>query len=198
VTALLLALLLVMLLGGCAGLPQGDGGASYPMTATADVSLDVSFHAQGRFSANYEEKVFAARFDWRHEPDVDEIEVISPFGTTVAGLTRTGKTVAVQRGDGPQHTQQMEDWETLTKQTFGFPLPVESLAYWVRGVPAPEAPATVTRDAAGRPDSLRQQGWTVQYHYAAAAREPERLDILYGETVGLRLRMDRLLLLENE
>jgi outer membrane lipoprotein LolB len=191
-------MLLVTLLGGCAGLPQGDGGVSSPMTATATATADVSFHAQGRFSAFYEEKVFAARFDWRHEPDMDEIEILSPFGTTVAGLTRTGKTVTVQRGNGPQHTQQMEDWATLTTQAFGFPLPVESLAYWVRGVPAPEAPAAVTRDATGRPDSLRQQGWTVQYNYAAATREPERLDIRYGETVGLRLRMDRLLLLENE
>ncbi|MDR0250254.1 MAG: lipoprotein insertase outer membrane protein LolB [Burkholderiales bacterium] len=180
-------------LTGCVGLPRGDDDASYAMT-----TVDVSFHAQGRFSARYEEKAFAARFDWKHTPESDVIDIISPFGTTVASLTREGETITVQQGDRPQRTQQVDDWETLVVQAFGFPLPVKNLAYWIRGVPVPEARAAITRDAVGRFDSLRQQGWVVQYSYAGAAREPERIDICYGETVGLRFRIDRLLLLENK
>jgi outer membrane lipoprotein LolB len=184
--------LAIALLGGCTSLPRDDDGALYAIQATEDVP----FHAQGRFSARYEEKAFAARFDWRHAPDADEIEFISPLGTTVARLTRAGETITVQQGDDSQHTA--TNWEALTTQVFGFPLPVDDLAYWVRGVPAPEAATAVTRDDAGRLDHLRQQGWTVQYSYTAAAREPERLDIRYGETIGLRLKMDQLVLPGHE
>ncbi|MDR0770495.1 MAG: lipoprotein insertase outer membrane protein LolB [Burkholderiales bacterium] len=188
------ALLAMVLLGGCAGLPRGDDGAPQAMMTTADMP----FHAQGRFSAHYEDKALAARFDWQHTPESDAIEFLSPLGTTVARLTRVGETITVQQGDDPQRAQQADNWETLTTQVFGFPLPVEGLAYWLRGVPSPETPAAITRDAGGRLDSLRQQGWTIQYGYAAATREPERLDVRYGETIGLRLKIDRLLLLENK
>ncbi|MCL2308853.1 MAG: lipoprotein insertase outer membrane protein LolB [Proteobacteria bacterium] len=186
--------MLTALLVGCAGLPHGDDNASYT-AATADVP----FHAQGRFSARYEDKALAARFDWRHTPgeDMDEIELISPLGATVASLTRVGDTMTVQQGDHPPRTQQSADWEDSTAQVFGFPLPVKSLAYWLRGVPAPGA-AAVTRDAVGHFDSLRQQGWTVQYSYAAEVNGPERIDIHYGDTVGVRLKIDRFLLLENK
>ncbi|MDR2172628.1 MAG: lipoprotein insertase outer membrane protein LolB [Burkholderiales bacterium] len=180
------ALSAVALLSGCAGLPHGDDDASYT-AATADVP----FHVQGRFSVSYEEKAFAARFDWQHAPESDTIEIISPLGSTYALLTRSGKTVTVQRGSDSQRTQQVDDWETLAGQTFGFPLPVTSLSYWIRGVPAPGTSTVVTRDAVGRFDSLRQQGWAVQYSYATAAHEPERIDIQYGETVRLRFRIDR-------
>ncbi|MDR2244846.1 MAG: lipoprotein insertase outer membrane protein LolB [Burkholderiales bacterium] len=174
------------LLTGCAGLPHDGDDASYVAAAA-----DAPFHVQGRFSARHEEKAFVARFDWQHGPELDIIEIISPLGSTYALLTRSGKTVTVQRGSDPQRTQQVDDWETLAAQTFGFPFPITSLAYWIRGVPSPETPASVTRDAVGRFDSLRQQGWTVQYSYAVAAHEPERIDIQYGETIGLRLRIDR-------
>ncbi|MCL2296900.1 MAG: lipoprotein insertase outer membrane protein LolB [Proteobacteria bacterium] len=188
--ALWAAALAAALLTGCVSVPRGEEAASY-----ATETADVPFHAQGRFSARYEDKAVVARFDWRHTPDTDEIKLTSPLGTTVAVLTREGDTITVQQGDRPQHTQHLADWEDLATQTFGFPLPITSLSYWLRGVPAPGA-ATVTRDAIGRFDNLRQQGWTVQYSYAAAAREPERVDIQYGETLGLRFRVDRFLLLE--
>ncbi|MDR0247891.1 MAG: lipoprotein insertase outer membrane protein LolB [Burkholderiales bacterium] len=188
-----IALAAMVALAACTSLPRGDENVF-----DAAITEDVSFHAQGRFSARYEEKAAVARFDWRHTPDTDEIELISPLGATVATLTREGETITVQQGNRPQRTQQVADWEDLTTQTLGFSLPVKSLAYWIRGVPAPEAPAAATRDAVGRFDSLRQQGWAVQFSYTGATCEPERIDIRYGETIGLRLRVDKLLLLGNK
>ncbi|MCL2872063.1 MAG: lipoprotein insertase outer membrane protein LolB [Betaproteobacteria bacterium] len=177
------AMLAAVLLAGCASLQRGGDDVSEVSAA------DVPFHAQGRFSARYEEQAVAARFDWRHAPDADDIHLIAPLGVTVARLTREGEIVTVERADHSQHTQRVTDWGELTTQAFGFSLPVESLAYWIRGVPMPGA-AAITRDEAGRIDSLRQQGWEIQYGYAEA-HEPERLDIRYGETVGLRLKIDQ-------
>ena len=179
------------LLAGCTSLPRG-GDDRVEASAT-----DVAFHAQGRFSARYEDQAVAARFDWRHAPDTDEIRLIAPLGVMVGRLTREGEIVTVERADHSQHTQRVTDWGELTTQAFGFALPVESLAYWIRGVPMPNVPAAITRDASGRIDSLRQQGWEVQYGYAEA-REPERLDVRYGETVGLRLKIDQFSLSEAQ
>ncbi|MDR2710014.1 MAG: lipoprotein insertase outer membrane protein LolB [Burkholderiales bacterium] len=164
----------------------------------SQAAADSSFHAQGRFSArfstNHGEEALAARFDWQHAPDADEIKLIAPLGATVARLAREGDTVTVEQVGRAPRAQQVTNWDELTTQTLGFPVPVESLSYWLRGVASPGA-AAVTRDAAGRIDSLRQHGWEVQYSYAES-RQPDRLDIRYGETVGLRLKIDTITLPE--
>jgi outer membrane lipoprotein LolB len=53
--------------------------------------------------------------------------------------------------------------DSLMEQALGFSLPVSGMRDWLHGRPAPGAPSNITRAADGRPDTLRQSGWTVRY-----------------------------------
>lgn len=179
---------MMWLLLACAGAP------TVPTACHDDAllasALDLPFSVQGRFSARAEQDAFSAAFDWQHAPLRDQITLRSPLGTTLAQLMRDHKTITVYLEDG-QTNWQGSDWQALAQQTLGFPLPVDGLVYWLRGLAVPEMPAGVSLDSNGRIEQLRQDGWQIDYRYASAeAKLPLQLDARYGDTIFLRVRID--------
>jgi outer membrane lipoprotein LolB len=52
--------------------------------------------------------------------------------------------------------------EALLEEQLGWKLPVSHLAWWVRGLPAPDS-KSLTLDGDSRLASLEQDGWQVEY-----------------------------------
>jgi outer membrane lipoprotein LolB len=63
------------------------------------------------------------------------------------------------------------DSESLTERVLGFRLPIEGLADWVRGRPAPE---------------LERRGWRVEYQGRDSQQRPTRMRLTYP---GVELRL---------
>jgi outer membrane lipoprotein LolB len=53
--------------------------------------------------------------------------------------------------------------EVLLEEQLGWKLPVSNLAWWVRGLPAPDSKSRLTLDGDSRLASLEQDGWKVDY-----------------------------------
>lgn len=144
-----------------------------PFRAPASVSaaLDASFNVSGRLSANLDGKGHVANFDWRHEPPRDEVAINSPLGNTVAKVLRDDAGVTLL-ADGKRW--QADDVESLTQQVLGWPLPLSNLAWWIRGLPAPDLPSRVDADGA-----LEQQGWRIRFVRDADgdAGHPKRVEM---------------------
>lgn len=177
----------IALLNGCGGTIalRNDNDAAQ------EVIRDAPFAAKGRFSARIEEEAFVASFDWQHTPQHDSIELISPLGTRVALLERNAQEVIIRQGEAENATWRGQDLQKLTQDALGFPLPVNGLIYWIRGAPMPQINAGITRDAQGRLEQLRQDGWEMSYRYAQSdASRPLQIDARYGETISLRIRID--------
>jgi outer membrane lipoprotein LolB len=71
----------------------------------------------------------------------------------------------------------------------GFEPPLNSLRYWIQGVPDPASPSTETPDAQGYLGSLAQSDWTVTftaYMQTAAGALPQKLTVTRGK-VRVRL-----------
>ncbi len=95
----------------------------------------------------------------------------------------------MRTGDG--HRAEASDWEALTQQAFGFPLPITGLAAWIRGVPRGGAPYAIEPDTAGRTAVLRQDGWEIVYGYAdGPGAVPSRLRLVYPD-IEIRIVVDR-------
>ncbi|KZE33434.1 outer membrane lipoprotein LolB [Crenobacter luteus] len=126
-----------------------------PGPASVQLSpVDAPFSAAGRIAVNADGRGHYGNFEWRHAPDRDELSILSPVGSTVARLTRDGDGVALE-ADGKTH--RAPDVETLTEETLGYPLPLENLVWWIRGLPAPDEPAE-------RVDGgIAQQGWRIRF-----------------------------------
>ncbi|MDR1529293.1 MAG: lipoprotein insertase outer membrane protein LolB [Burkholderiales bacterium] len=183
------------LLSSCGGSLVIHDASSFPENKIKDAP----FAMQGRFSAQAGDDVYVAAFDWRHAPPRDAIDFVSPLGNRIASLTRDEKEIVIMRGNDNRGVWQGSDLQTLTQETLGFPLPVDGLIFWIRGIPTPRKTNGIALDAQGRLAQLKQEGWVIDYQYARTdAALPLQIDARYGETISLRIRIDAWLNDDND
>ena len=174
-----LVLVLLVAVAGCATAPPERAGSTA-------IAPDTAFEASGRLTAKHRNEAAAANFRWTHAPGRDELTLATPLGSTLARLSGSAREVSLELPDG--RSAQAPDWETLTANALGAPIPVRGLASWVRASPHAASAHAVERDDAGRVAVLRQDGWEIVYGYADAKR-PRTLRLSYPET-EIRLVLD--------
>jgi outer membrane lipoprotein LolB len=153
---------------------------------------DAPFSIAGRISARRGANGVAGGFVWTHAPAHDEIDLSTPLGQTLARLSGEPGNVSITLSDGRVETA--ATWRALTDRALGVTIPVEGLAWWIRGHPAPTSPSSVERDDRGRVSVLRQNGWEIVYAYGDdAASAPRRLTLTYagGEPIDVRIVVDQ-------
>ncbi len=182
---ILFASALVGVLAGCTLAPAVRGDAP--------VAADQSFNIGGRLSAKRGTTGGAANFHWDHAADHDRVDLSSPLGQVYARIDGTAGRVTVVRPDGA--TQVFHDWSAMTEALLGAPVPMDDLAFWIRGVARAGTGSTAESDAAGRVLVLRQQAWEIVYAYPddAPSTRPSRLVLTYPgvEPVEVRVVVDR-------
>jgi outer membrane lipoprotein LolB len=168
-------------LAGCASAPA-------PRTqAEIEAAGSSGFELAGRLSARSGDAAATANFRWTHRSDRDELVLSTPLGQTLAHLDGDPARVRLELPDG--RIAQAPDWEALTSEALGVPIPVRGLAWWVRGLPRPGAEHSIDRDADARIAVLRQDGWEIVYSYGGAGALASRLRLAVGE-VEIRLALD--------
>ncbi|HQR10356.1 MAG TPA: lipoprotein insertase outer membrane protein LolB [Casimicrobiaceae bacterium] len=180
-----LACALGIMLAACTSTPVVRG--------EAPVAADQSFNVGGRLSAKRGTSGAAAVFDWDHAPSRDRIDLSSPFGQVYARIDGASDRVIVERADGTKEA--FRDWRAMTDALLGAPVPMDDLAYWIRGVARAGAQSSAERDSSGRVVVLRQQAWEIVYAYPddAPSARPSRLVLKYPdvEPVEVRVVVDR-------
>jgi len=176
-----IVLALAATLAACATPPRVD------VAAAAVAPVDAPFELSGRLSARHGENGVAASFRWVHGPETDELLLATPFGQALARLSGGANGVVLELQDGG--AARSGDWESLTREALGVPVPVRGLAWWVRGAPHPASAHAVERDTAGRASVLRQDGWEIVYGYRDEGAQPSRLVLAYPG-IEVRLAVD--------
>jgi outer membrane lipoprotein LolB len=172
-------LALAFLAAACTTLPREGDVAIEP---------DRAFALRGRLSAQHGADALTAGFDWSHAPDNDRMALSTPLGTTLAVMTRAADGVAIELADGRRATA--ATFDALTASAFGIAIPIDGLAYWVRGSPRAGGAYRAERDAQGRTAALDQDGWRLVYTYAdAAARRPRLITLAYPD-IAMRVVVD--------
>jgi outer membrane lipoprotein LolB len=174
-------LALAATLAACATPPRVD------VAPAAIAPADAPFELSGRLSARHGDTGVAASFRWRHVPGTDELLLSTPFGQALARLSGGAHGVVLELQDGG--VARAGDWESLTREALGVPVPVRGLAWWVRGAPHPASEHAIERDAAGRASVLRQDGWEIVYGYRNEDVRPSRLVLAYPG-IEVRLALD--------
>lgn len=151
---------------------------------------DAAFDAAGRLSARHRSEAAAANFRWAHRDTGDELVLATPLGQTVAELAGDAARVRLTFPDG--RVTEATDWESLTANVLGAPIPVRGLAWWIRGAGHPGSRHTVERERGGtRTTLLRQDGWEIVYDYTGDSARPSRLRMTYPDT-EIRVAVDSL------
>ena len=100
---------------------------------------------------------------WRYQnPQAYTLHFIAPLGLNSARITVDQKGARLQ--ESGQATQTAPSAEQLMAHYFGQSWPVDDLAYWVRGMPAPGQVTKITQDIHHHIQTLQQDGWHITYH----------------------------------
>ena len=90
---------------------------------------------QGRISVSVQNNpptAMSAGFLLRGNAVQGELDLYSPFGTTLAALQWRPQSVQLLQGQTPEH---FESLDQLTQKTTGATLPIEAIFAWLRGHP---------------------------------------------------------------
>lgn len=122
---------------------------------------------------------------WRQDNDAYELELSSSFlgmgRTTLEGVPGF---IELTLPGGDQY--QSGDPEALVEAATGWQLPINSLTWWIRGLPGPEGDFRLYFDKQDRLALIRQQGWEIRYDRWKAFIDdlpplPARLTAVKGE-----------------
>lgn len=135
----------------------------------------------GKVAVRTPQEQRSANYDWRQQQDQYRMMISGPFGVGRNTLQGHPGAVELSNSDG---TFQAATPEALMAQRMGWSLPISSLHDWIRGLPSPQSSHSMTHDACGFPDTLQQDGWTIQYtrwDYADGYWLPGRLKMSYED-----------------
>jgi outer membrane lipoprotein LolB len=153
-----------LLLQACAGVETRQPGvgdeAAYRERA-ARVGAYGQWGFTGRLSLDDGEDGGSGSLSWNTTAESTALEFRGAMGRGAWQLriTPTGATLA--ESDGSVHSA--PSVETLVRNRIGWAIPVEALAWWVRGLQAPGMVDAAALDADGRLLSLAQFGWDIEF-----------------------------------
>lgn len=152
--------------------------------ALAPRVLSSNFTAAGRVAARDTgdtRRGFSGGFSWTHRPAEDIVELLTPLGQIAARMTMTAAGADIELSDGSRTFA--ADPERFLADALGITLPVNALPYWLQALPVATSAFRAEADALGRPTTLWQNGWQIQYtEYAdaTAGSYPARMQLALG------------------
>jgi len=170
-----IALLWLVLLGGCSLLPTAPAPVARPAQPEA-----AGFALNGRIAIRHDGSRHSAGLRWVHRMESDELLLQGPLGQTAARVYRDAQGATLDDGS---KRYQAADAESLMQEVLGWQLPLGGLHQWLLGRAA-DGDAQIERDERGRIVLLRQDGWEVRYQRYdgdAADSLPSRLQLSRDE-----------------
>jgi len=145
------------------------------------------FQLKGRVAVATGSDGFNARLRWTQSGKQTHMSLDGPLGAGGVQVTSDGSAVSIVTSRGDRLENDAAKAELTNK--LGFDPPIDSLRYWVLGVPEPGHPAQETLDAQQRLATLEQDGWQIQYtDYMSVSGEwlPSKLTL---QRQGIRVRL---------
>lgn len=117
---------------------------------------------QGKLGIRTPDDNGSASLKWTQEKTDYQLNLSGPLGQKRMIITGTPGKVRLEQTGEP--AEEAKTPEALIKKQLGWTLPVTQLAYWVRGVPAPQTRITrIEQNSDGLIAQLEQGGWLINY-----------------------------------
>jgi outer membrane lipoprotein LolB len=159
------AILLAALLTSCSSLPPLDDeqrmrAPLYEQRAARLSGVD-SWALQGRLAISDDADGGSGQFSWRQGDGSSRMDFHGALGRGAWRLQADASGAELEFADGTLHRARSID--SLVRRQVGWAVPVEALAWWVRGLAAPGRVQQRVLDEAGRLSQLRQDGWDIEF-----------------------------------
>lgn len=144
----------------------------------------------GRVAITTSEDGWNATLYWKQFPEKYEIKVIAPFGGGTVMLQGNRSGVMLYADDAPPEFA--VNATRLLARRLGWHLPVDSLRYWMLGLPDPSIQlqeSMIRLDRNNRLSNLSQSGWKVQFLRYQQVNGYELPDKIFLENDELSVRV---------
>lgn len=169
-TAALLLLAGLITLSGCTRIqlaPLPEGMTTQPPANWAERTRQVSqfnhWVLSGKLAVRQPSNSATAVINrWQQQGEYYELHLSSSFlgmGTTRLKGTPGFMELTLSNGD----LFRSSDPEQLVQAATGWQLPVDSLVWWLRGLPAPDSNSRLLFDQSDRLAIIEQNGWEIRY-----------------------------------
>ncbi len=162
-------------LSGCSQLPVKTSTTTKPATSAASKETlwkqrqrllvnDVNWNLKSKVALRFRAENASFGLNWAQKSAQHYVmQITNPItGGIVAKLSRDRSGVTLLADDGKVYRD--SDEERLLQRQAGIGLPLKGMQYWVRGLASPQYKTQkLTLDAYGRPQSLQQAGWKIDY-----------------------------------
>ena len=131
----------------------------------------------GKISLDDGDEGGSGRLQWDVNQDVSVLDFHAAMGRGAWHLDFGPQGATLKEADGVVRTATTVN--TLIQDRMGWPIPVDALQWWVRGLAAPDAIEAQQLDSEGRMAQLQQLGWSVifkRYSEDAGIAMPVRLE----------------------
>ena len=191
---LLAGVLVLLWLAGCQSVPKAVAPTATPEQVAAgwparraQLQTRAQFTAQGRIGVVAGTDGFNAKVRWLQDGARSTVSLDGPLGVGGVRIVADAGALTLTTPSGQALDSQAAHDELVRRM--GFEPPLNSLRYWVQGVPDPTSPSTETPDAQGYLGSLAQSGWAVTfgaYMQTADGALPQKLTVA-RDTVRVKL-----------
>jgi outer membrane lipoprotein LolB len=134
--------------------------AAWPARRAA-LQARAQFTAQGRIGVAAGSDGFQGHLRWIQDGARSTVSLDGPLGVGGVRVVNDAGVLTVTNPSGEALDSEAAR-DSLTRR-MGFEPPLNSLRYWIEGVPDPGTTGTESLDAHGYLGSLLQSGWTVTY-----------------------------------
>ncbi len=200
--------LVLFALSGCVSVPRGQGGGAAVVERVSDqartaetarqawLQAHPQWSFQGRVAISKDRNGGSGRIDWQQDGPRYRVQLSAPVtrqSWVLTGDTTTGAGRLEGLDGGPRSGP---DAEQVLLDATGWTIPVNQMPDWVRALRIADAGAQrVDLDAAGRPRTVQQDGWTIEFLAWAPASDgqpelPQRIEAHNG-SAKVRLLVDQ-------
>ena len=189
------AIVVVLILGGCAMTPQQQPSAKDPafqpshrQAKQASLRALNTWKLEGRIALYNEVEAWNADLHWRQRGEHYEIRLVGPFGQGRIRVHGDTHGVVMETSDRRYFDQ---DPDVLFNRRLGWNIPINALKWWIRGLPAQglSMDAEPTWDNQGRLTRLRQDGWDIHFKRYAAVGALELPGKVFLENAQWNVRL---------
>jgi outer membrane lipoprotein LolB len=149
------------------------------------------FELKGRVAIAVADQGVNANLQWTQAGASTQVTLEGPLGVGAVRISASGNNLAIVNADGQRLDNDAAHAELANR--LGFDPPLQSLRFWIQGVPDPATPATQTLEPGQqRLQALAQDGWNILYtSYTQVGTEwlPQRLSV-QRDAVRVRLLVD--------
>ena len=156
-------LLPVLLFTGCAALPARtpDEAARAWGLRQQMLAPMANWELRGRIALRSRDEGLQASLHWVRDGVRHRIALVGPLGSGQVRLTQGADSAELIDADKKRYRGTTA--RDVLARTTGWDVPLESLNWWVLGLPAPGVQAEQELDGDGRLRTLTQSGWEVEF-----------------------------------